>query len=319
MDELASPRLRPRSSAGAAASSQNARVDTAAASSSAANSASGAMSAAAPPDNKRRRRCNPLGVSAYQEKHLPATHTNFMLNETGWRADREEHVRRHDLGRTAVSASRVSIDVEIDEDGEMHEMDADMDTETPRRKLGPGLSFARRGAIHRLFVNTFGSPPEDSWGGRDGVAALIRHRLDIPPDSYRMVFRALEDIAACEKANAVYDPSGDAAFSGRKALVRSGSREEGIIANALASGIGVAQAAVLVNLDRERRQQPPVSYSAVQRYQGSSSAIDMHKRSTKKSGLGDPESIWAKVIACECAAFGGCAPPRCARSHVAGV
>lgn len=219
MDELASPRLRPRGSACAAASSRNARVDTAAASSNAASSASGATSAAAPPDNKRRRRCNPLGVSAYQEKHLPVTHTNFMLNETGWRADREELVRRHDLGRTASNASWESIDVEIDEDGEMHEMDADMDTETPRRKLGPGLSFARRGDIHLLFVNTFGSPPEDSWGGRDGVAALIRHRLDIPSDSYRMVFRALEDIAACEKANTVYDPSGDAAFSGRKALV----------------------------------------------------------------------------------------------------
>ena len=249
-----------------------------------------------------------------QEKHLPVTHTNFVLNETGWRADREEHVRRHELGRTASNASWESIDVEIDEDGEMHEMDTDADTETPRRKLGPGLSFARRGAIHLLFANTFGSPPEDSWGGKGGVAALIRRRLDIPSDSYHMVFRTLEDIAACEKANTVYDPSGIEPGRGRKALVRSGSREEDIIANALASGIGVAQATVLVNLDRERRQQPHVSYSAVQRYQGSSSAIDMHKRSTKKSGLGDPESIWAKVIACECVAFVGCAP-RAARAR----
>lgn len=90
-----------------------------------------------------------------------------------------------------------------------------------RRDASSARDCRSRGAaiFTCLFVNTFGSPPEDSWGGRDGVAALIRHRLDIPSDSYRMVFRALEDIAACEKANTVYDPSGDAAFSGRKALV----------------------------------------------------------------------------------------------------
>ena len=93
----------------------------------------------------------------------------------------------------------------------------------------------------------------------------------------------------------MYDASGIKAGRGRKALVTVSSREESIIANALESGIGVAQATVLVNLDRERRQVPPISYSAVQRYQSNSSAIDMHKRSTKKSGLGDPESIWAKV------------------------
>ena len=78
----------------------------------------------------------------------------------------------------------------------MHEMDMDADTDTPRRKLGPGLSFARRGAIHLLFANTFGSPPEDSWGGKGGVAALIRRRLDIPSDSYRMIFRTLKVMRA---------------------------------------------------------------------------------------------------------------------------
>ena len=88
----------------------------------------------------------------------------------------------------------------------------------------------------------------------------------------------------------MYDASGIKAGRGRKALVKANSREENIIANALGSGIGVAQATVLVNLDRERRQVPPISYSAVQRYQSNSSAIDMHKRSTKKRGLGDPEA-----------------------------
>ena len=93
----------------------------------------------------------------------------------------------------------------------------------------------------------------------------------------------------------MYDASGTEAGRGREALVTVGSREESIIANALESGIGVAQATVLVNLDRERRQVPPISYSAVQRYQSNSTAVDMHKRSTEKSGLGDPDSIWAKV------------------------
>ena len=178
----------------------------------------------------------------------------------------------------------------------MYEMDTDADTETPQRKLGPGLSFARRGAIDLLVTNTFGSPLRDSWGGKGGVAALIRRRLDISSGSYKMVFRTPKDIAACEEAGTVYVANGIKAGRGRKALVTVGLREESIIANALESGIGVAQATVLVNLDRERRQVPPISYSAVQRYQFNSSAVDMHERSTKKSGLGDPDSIWAKVI-----------------------
>ena len=219
MDELASPRLRPRGSAGAS-SSGNARVDTAAASSNAASSASGAASAAAPPTKKRKRRCGPLEVGAREEEYSHITNTNFVLNQTGWRADREEHVRRHELARTAVNVAWESVEVEIDEDGEMHEMemDADADVETPRRKLGPGLSFARRGAIHLLFANTFGSPPKDSWGGKGGVAALIRRRLDIPSGLCKMVFRTLEDIAACEEAGTVYDASGIKAGRGHKAL-----------------------------------------------------------------------------------------------------
>ena len=129
-------------------------------------------------------------------------------------------MRRHELARTAVNAAWESVEVEIDEDGEMHkmEMDADADVETPRRKLGPGLSFARRGAIHLLFANTFGSPPKGSWGGKGGVAALIRRRLDIPSGLCKMVFRTLEDIAACEEAGTVYDASGIKAGRGHKAL-----------------------------------------------------------------------------------------------------
>jgi len=105
MDELASPRLRPRRSADASYPSKNARIDTAAASSNAASSASGATSAAAPPDKQRRRRCGPLGVGAREEEYSHITNTNFVLNQTGWRADREEHVRRHELARTAVNVA----------------------------------------------------------------------------------------------------------------------------------------------------------------------------------------------------------------------
>ena len=88
-----------------ASSSGNARVDTAAASSNAASSASGASSAAAPPAKKRKRRCGPLEVGAREEEFSHITNTNFVLKQTGWRADREEHVRRHELARTAVNVA----------------------------------------------------------------------------------------------------------------------------------------------------------------------------------------------------------------------
>ncbi len=124
--------------------------------------------------------------------------------------------------------ARELLDVEIDLDGTMFELEKD-EHDGPKRLGGGVLSSSRRGVIHLLFSSIFSSPPEHSWKRTGGVAALIRHRLNIPDDSNRMVIKVICDIAGCAERGLAYDGSKIEPGRGRKTLVEAGSSDEGIV------------------------------------------------------------------------------------------
>jgi len=118
---------------------------------------------------------------------------------------------------------------------------------------GPGLSTARRDAIHYYYSVVLGSPPPedengaDLWGGVGGVNAEIRAQLWIPEGSSAIVKGVLEDCWEAHQTGEAYDADGRLRMRGRKAIIQEMSDEAYIIYRAKRIGMSLGDCTVLVN------------------------------------------------------------------------
>ena len=170
------------------------------------------------------------------------------------------------------------------------------------------LALARRWSIYFLYEHVLGSPPENKWTGRSGTITSIRHILSIPVGSKDCVRKVLSDVCAADTAVVEYDPTADMAHGGVPKIV-GGSEQARIVSDAMASGVGIGQAAVLVNafrarlnatlgeIDPDALELKPISWRAVRGFVERSAAFDLHKRGTKKSGKND-EGTHTLVVSC---------------------
>ena len=109
------------------------------------------------------------------------------------------------------------------------------------------------------------------------------------------VRRVLEDTAAAVEAGGVYDPHAEARDRGRKRIIKYDSEQAKVVLGALHSGLGLANSTLILNIFRQARGLPAVSYITVQRFVCDHPCVEYRKRRTKKSGKDDNGSDWAKA------------------------
>ena len=252
---------------------------------------------AAPVASKKRR--DPLATTAHERRYLSETSTQCYLSTRRAREEPDGRIvkARFDRARMAAQVSHTGIVVEVTTRALVEYKDGAV---TGR------LASLRRGAVAFLFEHAFGRPSSENWGGQNGTVARIRQVLGIPLGSAALVRQVLEDAAAAVEDGIDYDPDARLHATGRHVLIEPGSREAGIIAGAMETGLGLAQSTVMVNAvrmqlnrvngfkeedDEENEKDPKwlaaVSYHAVQGFVDRNDAFDLHKRETKKSGKED--------------------------------
>ena len=157
-------------------------------------------------------------------------------------------------------------------------------------KLSGDLLIFRKGAIIYIYNRVLGSPPPDDWNGQAGAISDIINRLSLPKNSRTRIKEILQERYDKEVNDEEFEK-----LSGRPRLIEDGSKDAAIIIFSVERGIGLGSATVLVNNYRTDNDLPPVSYSAVQRFCQSSPLLQCSKRSTKKSGKDDEDTIWANA------------------------
>ena len=261
--------------------------------------ASSSPLSAAPQKKKKKRRSGDavaLGMTANEERYAKATLKNYgdgcYLGGGGNRPrpdDREAYRRNSAQVRPATAAAAeqrrgfiVSAD-DGDDDGTIYETDNGAVT-------GEGLSVSRRHAIRYLFVCVFGSPPESEWGGRGGTIAELSRRLDISPNSARLVRVVLDMAVVAEASGDSF--TGKSRRGGRAPRIKFGSPEAAIVLRAAKQGLSISPMAIMVNEYLLFKFQDPVlvSWSSVRSFLDRSPAVITHKRGRKQQGNDDPGS-----------------------------
>ena len=189
-----------------------------------------------------------------------------------------------------IQATRVRTFL-IDDDGDIFENATD-----GHRMSGEGLQASRRCAIAYLFEHVFGNPAESLWKGRRGIISQVMNRLNIPPESMRLVRKVIEDVAKAIKEKKPYDPHSGPRERGRDAAIVKDSRESAIVYRGVKSGIGITETTVMVNEFRISTSLKPICWSAVKNYiTRNPKLMRLHKRTVKKSGKDDPDCPWAEA------------------------
>ena len=229
-------------------------------------------------------------MNAYEASYLPETSTQVYLYGARAKSESGNAIlkMRFNKARVAVRASQKVINEDA-----MGNITANEDG-----SLTYTLALARRWSIYFLYEHVLGSPPEDKWAGRSGTITSIRRILGIPLGSNGCVRKVLSDVCAADTAVVEYDPTADMAHGGVPKIVE-GTEQARIVSDAMASGVGIGQAAVLVNVFRARLnatlgeidpdapELKPISWSAVRGFVERSPSFELHKRGTKKSGKND--------------------------------
>ena len=226
-------------------------------------------------------RRNPLEPSAYElRRDQNASKPSSFLQ--GCKAVRfptaDIHRVRFKRAMDASNASRACSDIES----------VQGDCDEPSSPVEIDLR-SRRHAIFHLFLS-LGRPGASNWNGRGGTVATIAESLNIPKGSRKNIAKLLAEIV--DKGNN-FDPDTTKA-KGKEWAIKEGTEEARIVFDALETGIGRAESAVLVREYRIRHGLPRanVSYSAVQNFAARSELVETSRRTTKKAGSG-PDSKWA--------------------------
>ena len=81
---------------------------------------------------------------------------------------------------------------------------------------------------------------------------------------------------------------------GRKSLIQADTPEATLIFEALEQSLSITECTPPVNLSRQSRNLPSVSWTATENFTLSSESVKKMSRRTKKSGKDDADSTWAK-------------------------
>lgn len=114
----------------------------------------------------------------------------------------------------------------------------------------------RRQAIAHYFVEVLFCPPEIEWDGVDGTISTIQKALKINSGSRNTIKQVISEVLECHEQGIVY--SGDKHYTqgGQMKLIKLGSVEEQIAADAIEGGLGYRQATLLVNEYRAALPRP---------------------------------------------------------------
>jgi hypothetical protein len=122
----------------------------------------------------------------------------------------------------------------------------------------------RRESIAHAFLHLLGAPAEEDWTGRDGTISTIQKLLKIPQGSRNAILKVLRDVDGCMVAGVPYDSSGDRTNNGgTRFVIKDGSVELQILADALEAGKSMSEATLLMNEYRKEDGSKPVGRSAV--------------------------------------------------------
>ena len=248
-----------------------------------------------------------LGVTKQQAYHLPETQTGFFV-------DRQRKPKPSSAKNKAHAASVKSWEtykewksasVTVDKKGvvsiEMGDQKiSEKSASSSSSSLASGMSKARMYAIEYVYVDHYGTAPEDKWGDFDDFGArlptIIMKHLMIPRGSYASVVSAMRAIYEAHDAGAVYDPSAKIK-KGRGAPVKidEGSPQAQTVYRSMTSGLSLGNTLVVVNQWRrvQLADEGPISYGALQRFVAQSRVLVVDKREFRKSGNDDEESGWA--------------------------
>jgi|AntAceMinimDraft_1070359.scaffolds.fasta_scaffold22423_1 hypothetical protein len=227
------------------------------------------------------------GNSFEDNRYAKVTLKGHYLDKCGVELNEKKAQGRSKKARIAGKASMESV-FQIDDSGVAHE-------HTDSGELmGEGAAAARRSSIAYFFKHYYGAPPESEWHGRNGTLALIMRRVGIPDGSRASVLKVFRDVSEAIYQGQDYDCHAGPRKRGLNTLIKKGTPEARIICNYMAAGVGITEAAVAVNANRENIPDlAPVSWSAVRSFVKKSGYMRIHKRQQCKSGKRDIGSIWA--------------------------
>ena len=114
---------------------------------------------------------------------------------------------------------------------------------------GEDLWRGRRMAIYVFWRDSLECPPPSSWKGKDGDICVIIDALGIPIGSYKTVLKVLQDVWSCHVRGEEY--VGDSRQVGcdphNTPIIKPGSVEEQIVADAVEDNVGYTGVMHLVN------------------------------------------------------------------------
>ena len=197
------------------------------------------------------------------------------------------------------NAASVTVDVEGTVSIEMGE--EKLSEKSASSSLAPGMSKARMYAIQYIYVDHYGTAPEDKWGDFDDFGArlptLIMKHLMIPRGSYASVVSTMRALYQAHDTGTVYDPAAKIKI-GRGAPVKidEGSPQAQTVYRSMTSGLSLGNTLVILNQWRRVNlpDEGPISYGTLQRFVARSHVLVVDKRELRKSGSEDEESGWAR-------------------------
>ena len=117
-------------------------------------------------------------------------------------------------------------------------------------------------SIAYAFRNTFGAPPPDKWGGKDGTVDKLLKMFNIPRKKRRAVYRILDEAWECIQSGTVFTDTWRQR-GGRSSIIQKGDLEEHIIAELLEAGLGFRHTLEMVNQSRIDRGLTNIGISAL--------------------------------------------------------
>ena len=156
----------------------------------------------------------------------------------------------------------------------------------------------KRMAIAYFFEKTFNCPPEEEWGGKDGIITKICGFFDQNTESFRKtVKRVFSMVLKCQTENIVYKGQGDYDGNcGSKPLIEDTSIWAQIIADSIESGNSISVTTFIVNQHRCDNLMPSFTTSAVY---GCYRRMKPKLKSVERAKQGNPcsKSPWARARA----------------------
>jgi hypothetical protein len=154
--------------------------------------------------------------------------------------------------------------------------------------------------VYHIF-SRHGYSPEGECGHEYGVLKEVMTKLGILSNSRTVAISVLRDAWAARAQNRNYDPRIGTKYKARPSLLEDGTVDRIFVCRALQGGLGITQTTCQLNRLRAKRNESPVSWSAVKGFTERSPLIKCRRRRrTKKCGSSDSNSEWSRCRYAQC-------------------